>query len=129
MLTIIAGDLMVAHPLQPIGFTFTLSSRLGQMLQKAEELYGERDKSFTILGIEFKEGVPQIWFPGNCGNVIIQLGLRAMQDVNQALFQLAHECVHLLNPHAGNGNMLEEGLAVLFSVEFMRDSINIPFFP
>lgn len=31
------------------------------MLRQAEELYGPRDSSYTILGIEFSADEPQIW--------------------------------------------------------------------
>src|SRR5580700_8302970 len=49
-----------------------------------------------------------------------------MQDPNRALFQLAHECVHLLDPGAGGANNLEEGLATHFSLDFMQ-SIGVNF--
>ncbi|HEY5505225.1 MAG TPA: hypothetical protein VIK28_08705, partial [Sedimentisphaerales bacterium] len=79
--------LVLAKPI-PNGFTFTLPSRLGQMISMVEQDFGPRDKTFTILGIEFRDGVPQLWFPCNCGHVIIQLSYEAMQDINRALFQL-----------------------------------------
>ncbi|MGA8539811.1 MAG: hypothetical protein WB566_09950 [Terriglobales bacterium] len=93
------------------------------MLREVEELYGIRDRSFTILGIEFREGVPQIWFPGNCKHIAIQIGTGAMNDVNKALFQLAHECVHLLDPVlGGEASVLEEGLATNFSLIYAHRS-------
>jgi hypothetical protein len=119
-------DLIVARPCPPgsgCTFTWTLASRLGEMLREAEGLYGIRDRSFTILGVEFREGVPQIWFPGNCNHIAIQLGTDALNDVNKALFQLAHECVHLLDPIIfGQTSVLEEGLATNFSLIYVRRS-------
>jgi hypothetical protein len=47
------------------GFTWTLASRLGEMLHIAEEMFGPRDMQFTILGVDFKEGIPQTWYPGS----------------------------------------------------------------
>lgn len=50
---------LVAQPREDgTGCTWTLSSRLGQMLREAEEQFGERDKSYTILGIEFNGLLP-----------------------------------------------------------------------
>jgi hypothetical protein len=119
MMAIIDDSLIYVRPI-PNGFTYSLASRLGHMIAVAEQQFGPRDKSFTVLGVEFREGVPQSWFPGNCGHVVIQLGREAMQDTNRALFQLAHECVHLLDPHAGGTNKLEEGVAARFALNYMK---------
>lgn len=126
MLAIVSDSLVVARPITG-GFTWTLASRLGQMLRKAENQFGPRDKSFTIVGIEFRDGVPRVWFPGNCGHVVVQLGLTAMQDPNRAIFQLAHECVHLLDPASGTTNNLEEGVATHFSLEFMQSQLGVSY--
>jgi hypothetical protein len=123
-LAILSDDLIVAYPL-PNGFTWTLASRLGQMLTKVELQFGQRNRSFTVLGIEFRDGVSQLWFPGNCGHVVIQLGLAAMQDPIRAKFQLAHECVHLLDPAPGGTNNLEEGIATQFSLDFLEAEFGI----
>ena len=110
-------ELIVAQPLASgTGYSWTLASRLGMLLSSVEALYGQRDRSFTILGIEFHAGVPKVWFPNNCGNVIVQLSVSVLQDPGCALFQLAHECVHLLDPAPGGTNNLEEGLATQFSL-------------
>jgi hypothetical protein len=120
VLAIIDDSLVIARPLQPSGYTYTLASRLGQMLQQAEQEYGGRDRSYTILGIEFRDGVPQIWFPENRKDVVVQLGLIALQDSVIALFQLAHEAVHLLDPRPGPANYLEEGVAADFQQRFIQ---------
>ncbi len=49
-----------------------------------------------------------------------------LNDVTRALFQLAHESVHLLDPAAGETNVLEEGAAVRFQQDFVRDHWNSP---
>ncbi len=126
MLAIVSDNLVVAQPISG-GFSWTLASRICQMITKAEAQFGARDRSFTVLGVEFRNGVPQVWFPGNCGHVVVQLGLSAMQDPNRALFQLAHECVHLLDPAPGATNNLEEGVATHFSLEFMQAELGLTY--
>lgn len=55
-------DFLLAKELKH-GFTWTLPSRLGDMLADAEMMFGERDHSWTILGIEFALTGPMIWYP------------------------------------------------------------------
>ena len=110
------ASLVVATPLVPSGYTWTLASRLGQMLQLAEERFGPRDKSYTPLGVEFAGDRPQVWYPSDCKNIIIQLSLNCLNDPVEARRQLAHECVHLLAPTGVSGAIvLEEGMAEWFS--------------
>lgn len=118
----IDDSLVIAHPLPTgSGYTWTLTSRLGEMIEKMEAQFGSRDQSWTILGIEFCGHVPKTWFPGNCKHIIIQLGCSALVDPVQALFQLAHECVHLLDPGVfGSATVLEEGLATHFSLQYIK---------
>jgi secreted Zn-dependent insulinase-like peptidase len=53
-------------------------------------------------------------------NVIVQLDSSSMNDPNLPLFQMAHECIHLLTPVlSANASVLEEGLATYFSKEYM----------
>lgn len=102
------------------GYTWTLASRVGAMLQEIENLYGERDKSWTFIGIEFEQNGPKIWFPGNCSNIAIQLNTNALNNEILAHYQLAHEVIHLLAP---DGKMdapnIEEGLATVYSEDFV----------
>jgi hypothetical protein len=119
----------IATPIEG-GFSWTLTTRLGEMLRMAEDEFGERDKSYTILGIEFQESGPQIWYPGNCGNIAIQLSTSAIGNGPRACYQLAHECVHLLSPQGGrSANTLEEGLATVFSGRYVRNSFGVQFKP
>ncbi len=122
-MTDVHETLIIARPFPPESegaYTFTLASRLGQMLDIAEQRFGPRDKSFTILGFEFREGMPQIWFPGGRKRVIVQLDASSMNDPNLPLFQMAHQSVHLLTPVlSANASVLEEGLATYFSKEYM----------
>jgi hypothetical protein len=110
----------------PNGYTWTLTSRLGDMLSLAETMFGERDKSFTILGIEFNESGPRVWYPKDIKNIVIQLTPEALNSEAIALYQLAHECVHLLSPSgSANANVLEEGVAVYFSWLYLKRTKNI----
>ena len=110
-------SLLFANPLpERDGYTWTLASRLGNMLVAAEAWLGTRDLSYTILGVEFSPDGPQIWYPGNRRQIVIQLSEGAIHNTVVAAYQLAHECVHLLAPHPGRpASVLEEGLAVTFS--------------
>lgn len=102
------------------GYTWTLASRLGAMLREVESLYGERDKSWTFVGVEFERNGPQIWFPENCGNIAIQLNTNALNDEVLAHYQLAHEVVHLLAPDGkARAPNIEEGLATVYSENFV----------
>lgn len=97
-------------------FSWTLTTRLGEMLQIAEDLFGKRDYSYTPIGIEFYGDFPMVWYPGNCQHIAIRLSVNAAFDLRRALYQLAHETVHLLSPTGGrDANNLEEGVATWFS--------------
>jgi hypothetical protein len=116
----------VSAPLAGGGVSWTLVTRLGEMLSRAENLYGPRDRSWTILGVEFGPGPsPGIWFPGDCRHVAIRLAPNALDSELLACYQLAHECVHLLAP-TGNANapVLEEGLATAFAEDYVQAVLN-----
>jgi hypothetical protein len=117
-------DLFFARPLETgNGYTWTLASRLGSILRLAEERFGPRDISYTLLGVEFGGDVPKIWHPGNCRHIIIQLTPACATDTVRACFQLAHECIHLLAPSGGqNANNLEEGLATHFCHRYLVET-------
>ena len=124
----INSDLLVTQPLcDRSGYKWTLASRLGDMLDLAEQLFGKRDYSYTILGIEFACDGPQIWYPGNRRHIIIQLGFRATTNLSEACYQMAHETVHLLAPTGcRNANNLEEGVACFFANYYMKKTFNAP---
>jgi hypothetical protein len=95
-------DLLYARRLPgDIGWTWTLASRLGHILRTAQELYGPRDPNYTILGVEFGGDIPQLWYPGDCGHVVVQINPACATDMNRACFQMAHEAIHLLSPSGG----------------------------
>lgn len=96
----------------------SLTRRLGTLLEKAEALFGPRDKTFTLLGIEFHEGPNRLNYPNvERDQIVIELSMEATRNRDQALFQLAHETVHILAPvNVGATTVLEEGLATYFSL-------------
>lgn len=108
-----------------VGFTWTVVSRLSEILNNAEKRYGKRDQSWTLLGVEFTNlKQPEIWYPyisKNRKHLIIQLTKSASKDEKKALFQLSHEVIHLLSPAGKEGSsVFEEGLATYFSIENMK---------
>jgi len=113
------SKIFISYPITN-GFSWTITSKLGNILRSAEEKYGNRDQSYTILGVEFtQDEIPQIWYPGNCKHIVIQITMNCMDDFNRAIYQVAHEAIHCLSPTGRNGaSVLEEGLATLFSIEY-----------
>jgi len=95
------------------------------MLRDAQERFGERDQSYTILGFEFCGDIPQLWYPGNCRHIVIQLTISCLTNLSQACYQLAHECIHLLSPSGGqHANVFEEGLANHFAHRYVQDTFH-----
>ena len=110
------------------GFTWTLTSRLGQILRGIEPLYGPRDKDYTILGIEFSQSGPQISYPANCKNIVIQLSLFSQENLLSALYELSHEAIHLLSPSGGQmASVLEEGLATFHSWNYVLKVLDVDY--
>jgi hypothetical protein len=96
----------------------SLTRQLGLFLEEAEALFGPRDRSFTLLGIEFNDGPNRLVYPNtHHDQIIVQLSNESRDSRDQALFQLAHETVHVLSPvDVGTTTALEEGLATYFSL-------------
>lgn len=108
---------------------WTLSTRLSDMLSLAESKYGPRDRSYTIVGIEFDKNGPNIWYPGDRNHICIKLTESCLNNMAGACYQLAHECIHLLSPSGRNAtNILEEGLATHFSRTYVKDKFNADFY-
>jgi hypothetical protein len=117
---------LIAQPISGGDQKLTLTTRLGDMLNKAEEAYGQRDKSFTILGIEFGADAPYIWYP-DCQHIAIRLTLDTATDEIEGCYELAHECIHLLSPLGhSRTNILEEGLATFFARKYVEETFCIP---
>lgn len=112
------------------GYTWTMASRTGDMLEMAENLFGPRDMSWTILGAEIRKDDtdPQNWFPGypRRKDIIFQLAPSATNGVRFACYQLAHEIVHALAPDVGKeAVVIEEGVATWFAKYYVKKSLNV----
>ena len=119
----------------------TLTEWASQFLADIERLFGPRDRSFTLVGIDIDRtpgNSPRVWFPDSgiapgdvvkrSKHIIIRLGPNALNDPVCARWQLAHECVHLLDPwhpglDGGPTNMLEEGLATWYQNNSVREAV------
>lgn len=108
--------------------TWTLTSRLGHILEDYEKRLGPRNRAYRLLGIEFTTGPrPRIWYP-DFGNgpksVIVQLSLRARTQPDLAMFQLAHEAFHLIAPvrPGTSASVFEEGLASFFAARYLEEN-------
>jgi len=116
---------LVTAPVGERGLRDSLAWRLGEMLFFAEDLFGERDRSFTFLGFEVVENGPRLQH-GPYNNMIIQLHPKTLEDPIEAYYEMAHECVHMISPiPTESPNILEEGLAVIFSAKYLREVMGI----
>ena len=113
-------------------YSLTLAQLTSVFLTEIETLLGPRDSKFTYVGLEIDEtpnASPRIWFPHSghpvreqgkrSEHVIIRLTEKAQTDANLAIWQLAHECVNLIDPwnidaEGRPTNLLEEGLAAWY---------------
>ena len=112
--------------------SFTVSSYASRFIADVEGLFGPRDRSFTLVGVVIDRdpaNPPQLWYP-NSGippgdaeersrHIVIRLASNAHADLARAKWQLAHECLHLLDPwnvkvDGRPANWLEEGLAAWY---------------
>ena len=97
-----------------------------EMLTEAESMFGERDKTWTFLGVEFKPNGPSIiYYPNNQVSICLSDSVAEINPYNQQfIFQLSHEVCHLLFPTGRTvANNLEEGLATWFS-KFFTDKFD-----
>ncbi len=85
------------------------------LLPMAEHLLGPRDSTRKIYQPAFCEAGPFIRNTPDMDGAFATLSLNAAGYWPTAVFELAHETVHLLNPIPGGTNFLEEGIAVAFS--------------
>lgn len=106
-----------------------LKSRLSDMIEMVEILFGPRDESYTVVDIEIEHKTPKIWFPDRNGkDIIIRLSVSPSDEIcmSRSFYQLAHETVHLLAPIHGTANNLEEATATYFAAYYMRVRLNEP---
>jgi hypothetical protein len=93
-------------------------------------LFGPRDEKYVVVGIEYHNGNPQLYYPTSNHHVVVRLARRCESDCLEALYELAHECIHLLSPTGGmDVTVLEEGLAVYFAELHLREEHGVPKYP
>ena len=95
-----------------------------ELLTVAEALLGPRDMSKKIYQPQFTDAGPHVRNTPNQDGAFAELSRRSECDWPNAIFELAHETVHLLDPILGGTNNLEEGVAVSFSLH-IQSSYNI----
>jgi hypothetical protein len=103
-----------------------LKDELVIILDDIKNKYGDLDNCFELVAIEFKNQHPQLFFENN--DITIILGDYTFSNVYRAIWQMSHECIHLLSPETQisgiKPNNLEEGLATLFSRKYIQDKYN-----
>lgn len=100
---------------------WTLTGRVGPLLDRAEEWAGKRDNDWTFLGVELfgwqkDDALPHLFFPErNPTHVSIILTQDVTGNWPGAVYELAHEVMHLISPTGkADANCLEEGLCTAF---------------
>ena len=103
-----------------------LKAHVARYISILESIFGQRDPRFVFGTIEMSDDEsPRTHFPdyfhfgGGCRvNILITKYPWENCSPDQGPWQVAHECVHLLDPReAGTINVLEEGLATWFQDE------------
>ena len=122
-------------------YSLTLTQLTSVFIAELERQLGPRDPNFTYVGLEFDTTPcvqPHISFlntgyPGHetkngSNHIVIRLTADAQTDANLAIWQLARQCVHLIDPwniktEGRPTNYLEEGLAAWYQNTIIQ---NIP---
>ena len=116
-------------------FISFLEQQVHAYTEQLEGMFGECDKRFVFGTINKSTGdAPHTEYPGGHhynGDCIVDIHISKWlwdsRKRDQRTWQVAHECVHLLDPgQKGSANFLEEGLATWFQDEprFHDDLVN-----
>lgn len=92
----------------------------------AQELFGPRNSSKQLYQPKFVDGGPNVRNTPALDGGFAELSMSAAGNWPAAIYELAHETIHLLDPRPsypiGKGaSWLEEGLAVNFSLRVSRE--------
>ena len=111
-------------------FPRSITLEIRNILNAAENEYGKRDHSFTILGVELTQiPYPHIWFPYSDNDIIIRITEDCLNDMGKAIYQTSHEIIHCLSPcRLEEVTFLEEGLATHFSSQYMLQTYNLDWY-
>ncbi|QSX75604.1 hypothetical protein HIV01_003470 [Lysobacter arenosi] len=84
------------------------------LLDDVEHWMGPRDRSDACLPPGFRAGPAWAWMTPL--GAIAELSPESAQSWQFAVFELAHECVHLANRPLGGASRMEEGAATLYGL-------------
>jgi hypothetical protein len=99
-----------------------LNDRLQDFIRQAEVQFGPRNREWVLDGIKFTEAdTPnRLMYPSE-RHIVVELSQAAEHDYDRALFQLAHDAVHVLWPvGVGETKVIEEGVATYHSLTAPR---------
>jgi hypothetical protein len=99
-----------------------------ELLDVAQDLLGERDMTKRIYPPSFHPTGPRLRNTPNLDGAFAELSPNAAGYWPTALYEMAHETVHLLDPTVSYTNWLEEGVAVSFSQHALA-LYGLPLFP
>lgn len=80
------------------------------------------NEDYIFAGVEYSnEKFPYVTLISETGHVHIMLTKKSLNEEYNYLFELSHECVHLISPsNKIKGTYLEEGLATYNSLKWMK---------
>ena len=113
-------------------FIWHLNKQVPYYLDILESKFGPRNPKFKFVTVQKSQNdIPHISFPGGYNEdgcvVDIRIGAEPWESCKygHGTWQVAHECVHLLDPVVGGTTNLEEGLASWFQNDprFHSDSV------
>lgn len=119
---------------RPVGYSDRdILSDVQFMSNEIESIYGPMVKEWHFRFIVFAdESVPCIYYPDGFPQTVgIRLVMSALEDVDYARFQMAHELVHCLAPAGkdcnGNvnpANVIGEAVAVKYQCSYLNKCMN-----
>jgi len=95
-----------------------ITNSILEMFRISEEYFGECERKWFFVGIEFKDDGPYImYYPSDKISIVLSTG--STSNFEQLYYQLAHEVCHLLYPSGKpNANVLIEGISTYFSLKY-----------
>lgn len=86
------------------------------LIAEAEAVLGGRDSQKKIYQPQFDKDGPRLINTPELDGAFSQLSFNSARSWRVAIYEMAHETVHLLDPTVGYTSWLEEGAAVAFSI-------------
>lgn len=87
-----------------------------ELLAIAQALFGKQDESVVIHQPQFAVDGPYLASASGVNNLYVAMSYEALDSWPTVVYELANETVHLLDPTAGARNVLDEGVAVAFTI-------------